>query len=213
MPTLPDPSTGVVREHPFRHVVYQDPPLLTAAEVSELLAAFPGPDVLGAHSRTNGSDKTYQANMASLHDMRGWSPAAARLAPCWRELVRELVESAYGRRLADHLGIPPGPVTLELRLTEYLEGGWMSRHTDRPDKLFSQNIYLCPRWLPEWGGELALYTDESDEDPSSVFVPGAGTSLAFARSDRSWHEVMPVSAAAAVPRRALLVHGFRCATS
>ena len=42
-----------------------------------------------------------------------------------------------------------------------------------------------------------------------VFLPGAGTSLAFARTDRSWHEVLPVSEAAPAPRRALLLHGYR----
>ncbi|WP_086661494.1 2OG-Fe(II) oxygenase [Lentzea kentuckyensis] len=198
-----------VHERPFRHAVFGERALLAPDAVAELVESFPGAGVLDTFRRTAGSDKTYLANMATLHDHRGWSDKVRMMAPCWRTLAHQLVESDYARRLSALLGVPPGPVTLELRLTEYTEGGWMSRHTDRPDKLFSQNLYLCPQWSDQWGGGLALYEGEHDEEPSAVFLPGAGTSLAFARTDRSWHEVLPVSAGAPAPRRALLVHGYR----
>lgn len=204
-----DLSGGELRETPFRHAVFEEDVLLSRAAVAELVESFPGNGLLDTFRRTEGSDKTYSANMATLHDHRGWSDRVVRMASCWRDLVSLLVESDYARRLAALLGVPPGPITLELRLTEYTGGGWMSRHTDRPDKLFSQNLYFCPQWSRECGGGLALYADEHDDRPVSVFVPGAGTSLAFARTDRSWHEVLPVSAGAPSPRRALLVHGYR----
>jgi len=59
------------------------------------------------------------------------------------------------------------------------------------------------------GSELYLYSSETGAGPAAVSVPGPGTSLAFARSDRSWHEVMVVSAQAPQPRRAVLVTGYR----
>ncbi|HUQ56467.1 2OG-Fe(II) oxygenase [Lentzea sp.] len=204
-----DLSGAALRETPFRHAVFDEAVLLSRDEVTELVESFPGTGLLDTFRRTEGSDKTYSANMATLHDHRGWSDKVPRMASCWRDLLSRLVDSDYAQRLGGLLGVPPGPVTLELRLTEYTEGGWMSRHTDRPDKLFSQNLYFCPQWSRACGGGLALYADEHDDQPVSVFVPGAGTSLAFARSDRSWHEVLPVSASAPSPRRALLVHGYR----
>ena len=84
----------------------------------------------------------------------------------------------------------------------------MSRHTDRPDKSFSQVIYLCPDWQPSWGGGLALYEGAESDSPSRVVYPSAGNSVAFARSERSWHEVLGVTPEARTPRRALLIHGY-----
>lgn len=198
-----------IADHPFRHVCFGEDDGLSAAEVALLLEAFPGADALAGSRRTAGGDKTYSVRTATVHDSGRWTPVLDELHPRWQGFLRQLVDSDYRHRLAALLGLPPGPVELEVRLAEYPRGGWMSRHTDRPEKLFSQNIYLCPGWRPDWGGGLALYADEHDPDPVTVFVPGAGNSLAFARTDRSWHEVLPVSPAAPTPRRTVLVHGYR----
>jgi hypothetical protein len=200
-----------VSDHPFRHVRFPEAAGLTAAEVARLLEVFPGEGALTGSRRTAGGDKTYSVRTATVHHGGRWTPVLDALHPLWREFLGRIVEPDYRHRLAALLGLPAGPVELEVRLAEYPRGGWMSRHTDRPEKLFSQNIYLCPDWRPDWGGGLALYAGEHAPDPVSVFVPGAGNSLAFARTDRSWHEVLPVSPPAPVPRRTVLVHGYRAA--
>ena len=196
-------------QRPFRHVVFAEGDLLPRSLVDRLLETFPDGRTLTPWRRASGSDKTYSVNTVTLYHSGRRSAVLDRADASWRELTACLVDSAYRAELAELLGVPPGPIDLELRLTEYPVGGWMSRHTDRPEKLYSQNIYLCPDWSPEWGGGLALYSGEHSGSPETVFVPGAGTSLAFARSDRSWHEVLAVSERAAAPRRALLVHGYR----
>lgn len=196
----------VASDHPFRHVCFAEASGLAAGEVDRLLELFPR--TLAGSRRTAG-EKTYSVRTVTVHEGGRWGPVLDELHPRWREFLGQLVESDYRHRLAALLGIPPGPVELEVRLAEYPRGGWMSRHTDRPEKVFSQNIYLCPDWRPDWGGGLALYADEHAPDPVAVFVPGAGNSLAFARTDRSWHEVLPVSPRAPVPRRTVLVHGYR----
>jgi Rps23 Pro-64 3,4-dihydroxylase Tpa1-like proline 4-hydroxylase len=198
-----------VSDHPFRHVCFEEAAGLTAAEVARLLEVFPGEGVLAGSHRTAGGEKTYSVRTTTVYDGGRWTAVLDELHPLWQGFMRRLVESDYRHRLAALLGLPAGPVELEVRLAEYPRGGWMSRHTDRPEKLFSQNIYLCPGWRPDWGGGLALYTDEHTPDPVAVFVPGAGNSLAFARTDRSWHEVLPVSPLAPAPRRTVLVHGYR----
>lgn len=200
-----------VVDHPFRHVTFAEGDLLPRAFVDRLLDTFPDQRTLVPSRRSSGSDKTYAVNTVTLYHSGNRSAVLDRVDPSWREFTSYLIDSTYREELAALLGVPPGPIDLELRLTEYPTGGWMSRHTDRPEKLFSQNIYLCPEWSPDWGGGLALYSDEHGGSPETVFLPGAGTSLAFARSNRSWHEVLAVSERAAAPRRALLVHGYRAA--
>jgi len=206
-----DLGAGKLVEAPFQHVVFGAGTLLSARLHDELLGTFPSDGVLRGSRRVAGGDKTYQVRMATLYLRGGWSPALAAMAEAWRLLARHLVDSDYRYELAGLLGLGRPRIELELRLTEYASGGWMSRHTDRPDKLFSQNIYFCPQWNEQWGGGLALYAGEHEAEPASTFMPGAGTSLAFARTDRSWHEVLPVSAGRHPPRRALLVHGYRSA--
>jgi hypothetical protein len=191
---------------PFPHLIFGENALLSSAAVGELVETFP--DILAPSRRLSGGDKTYATNTIRVHLSGTWQVPVGQLPPCWRDFLLYLADSSYRDDLARSVGVS-GPIDLELRLTEYPAGGWMSRHTDRPDKLFSHNIYLCPGWLSEWGGGLALYDSASTSEPSAVYLPGDGTSLAFARSDRSWHEVMPVSGHAVLPRRAVLVHGYR----
>jgi hypothetical protein len=202
-------ASATLRRLPFPHVTFAESTLLSRTDVDRLVAAFPAASTLATSRRTGGSDKTYEVGTLTLHDRGRWSAEYSRLDACWRELADYLVRSRYRFELAELLGVPPGPIELELRLTEYTRGGWMSRHTDRPEKLFTQNIYFCPGWRPEWGGSLALYTDRDTVEPATFFVPAAGNALDFARSELSWHEVIPVPGSARAPRRALLVHGYR----
>lgn len=202
-------TSAMLRRLPFPHATFAESSLLSRADVDKLVATFPAAGTLVDTRRTRGSDKTYEVSTLTLHDRGQWSAEYTRLDACWRELADYLVHSRYRLELAELLGVPPGPIELELRLTEYMRGGWMSRHTDRPEKLFTQNIYFCPGWQPEWGGSLALYDDRDATQPTTLFFPAAGNALAFARSDLSWHEVIPVTKSARAPRRALLLHGYR----
>ncbi|MFR9770769.1 2OG-Fe(II) oxygenase [Nocardia sp. SC052] len=202
-------ATGTTVDKPFPHLVFAEDTLLTRAEADQLTATFPHWSALTSSTRTQGSDKSYSMNTLLLHDRGRWLVRLEQLPDCWSNLLSGLVESSYRDWLVSRLCGTHDRVELEVRLSEYPRGGWMSRHTDRPDKVFSQNIYLCPEWQPTWGGELRLYHHETAAHPQATYRPGAGTSVAFMRSDRSWHEVAAVSDTAAAPRRALLLHGYR----
>ena len=181
-------------EHDFRHLHETFP--------SELL-------VLGNRDEHAGSDKTYTVHARTLHDRGSWQVDPANLPAAWTRLVAELVTGDYQSTLLAALGIEPGRVRrVELRLAEYRVGGWMSRHTDRPDKVYSHLIYFCPGWRPDWRGDLTFYADEHTHVALTSLLPGAGISVAFARTDSSWHEVMPVAGHAEQTRRTLLLHGY-----
>ncbi|MGY1945875.1 2OG-Fe(II) oxygenase [Nocardia asiatica] len=204
-----DPRRSMrVHDHPFRHVVYENFALIPESDVAHLVQTFPS-GLLSARRSRPGGDKSYAVRTATLYDMQGPSPHLSELPQCWRDLVAAVVDPAYGDAMASILGLETPSSGWEVRLSEYTSGAGMSRHTDRAHKLFSQNIYLCPEWQTAWGGGLALYDGPDTPEPAVHFLPGPGVSVAFARSDDSWHEVLPVSSSCPLPRRALLVHGYR----
>ena len=199
---------GVSTDQPFRHCVFGETSLLDAAAVQRLMATFPGENLGVESTRLAGGDKSYHVTNLPVYDRGRWQVALTDFDPAWQQLLTYLVSAEYAASMAAALDLGSGWFDVEVRITSYSAGGWMSRHTDRPEKAFSHNVYLCPGWQPDWGGTLALYADAETTEPAKVFVPGAGTSLAFARSDDSWHEVLAVSERAERPRRAVLVHGY-----
>lgn len=209
-----DLSTGVRADAPFPHVVFAPGTVLAPALTDELVATFPEELIPATRSRTvadavrEGQDKTYSVAHLGLYRDGVWNVDPEVLPPAWQDFLRRVTAPAYAEQVLELLGLPPQPVGLEVRLTSYPSGGWMSRHTDRADKLFSHNFYLCPDWRREYAGGLALYADETDPVPHHVVLPDRGNAVLFRRSEDSWHEVLPVAEGSPVPRRAVLVHGY-----
>lgn len=200
--------TGLVYRKPFRHCEFPQGSIVSRDEVAVLLRHFPEDLMRAPTLRTSGTDKNYLVSHLDVFDRGRWATPLPDLPPDWRLLVGYLVGPDYLAMIRKVLGLGDIAMVIEVRISRYPRAGWMSRHTDRPDKVFSHNIYLCPDWDPTWGGELALYDDAHATEPARTVLPGAGNSIAFRRSDDSWHEVMPVAEAASWPRCAVLVHGY-----
>jgi SM-20-related protein len=201
-------KTARVRREPFLHCEFPVGGILSQDDAAMLLRQFPH-DLLGSpRLRRKGTDKDYLVSHLDVFDRGRWVTPPADLPASWRCLLDYLVGREYRAMMADILEIGDIDMAIEVRISSYPRGGWMSRHTDRPDKVFSHNIYLCPGWNPARGGQLALYGDRHESEPARTVLPGMGNSVAFRRSDDSWHEVMPVAEDADRPRRAVLVHAY-----
>jgi 2OG-Fe(II) oxygenase superfamily len=195
---------------PYSHVEFDPGSIVSTSEVDRLLSTFPGHLMSGARGSRRGGDKSYYVDHLPMFDRGRWQVDLGELAPPWQRLLSLLTSSHYADAIRTLLDIKNTMMDIEVRLSSYPAAGWMSRHTDRPDKVFSHNIYLCPGWKVEWGGGLALYRNSSDGEPSRVVLPAAGNSVAFARTDHSWHEVVAVASQTIQPRRAVLIHGYHC---
>lgn len=197
-----------LRENPFRHVTYLSGSLLNKSNCMRLVNNFPSSSLLDSYS--SGTDKTYYTRVLSLHDKNGWNSQVRNLlSPDWQLLASSLMSSEQLDSICKILGLgKKNEWWFELRLAEYIAGGWMSRHTDRADKIFTLVLYLCPEWLSHWGGGLALYESEHAEFPRKIITPGAGNAVIFVRSESSWHEVIPISVQALATRRTLLLHAY-----
>jgi SM-20-related protein len=82
----------------------------------------------------------------------------------------------------------------EFHFARYPAGAGYTRHVDQhrggTARKVSITLYLSPDWPADGGGELRLYTQESDEAPAATVLPVQGR-MAMFLSDRVPHDVRP----------------------
>ncbi|MER6498456.1 2OG-Fe(II) oxygenase [Streptomyces sp. NPDC001455] len=151
-----------------------------------------------------GAEKEYRMLSAPLVDQGRELPLTRRLTPIWRGLVDELRTPAFTTAVSRAAGVELADATLEIRASCYTEGCFLGPHTDRSDKLVSLILYLSTHWSAADGGELSILCSSDPDDEDARVEPRLGTAAVLVRSDRSWHQVLPVRRP--VQRRSLLVH-------
>lgn len=197
-------SGAVVDRHraPFSWAQVSD--LLDAAYAEELADHFPS-SVLRESRSPQGH---YLLRDRTLIEAGEQTATAAALHGVWRQLLDWLLTPEYRTFVSEATGADLAGCRLKVRLCEYGPGTFMTAHTDRPDRVATQILYLSRSWDRSWGGGLDIMTSPDDADPAAVAAsvwPRFNTSVLFARSDHSYHAVRPVSPDAPELRRTLLV--------
>lgn len=86
-----------------------------------------------------------------------------------------------------------GLFSFESHFAHYAPNDYYKKHLDafkgEANRVLSLVTYLNPGWLPEDGGELAIYTDDTADDVIKV-TPAYATLVAFLSEDFP-HEVLP----------------------
>jgi len=189
-----------IHNSPYRHIHLHFEPSLG-------LYNFPL-EHLTQSKRDSGSDKTYSVNIFEAYKNGVWNSKA--LPTAWKNAMYQLADPSNVYRISHDLAIDPDAIhELEVRIASYGAGDWMSRHTDGADKLFSAIYYFSQDWKPSWGGDIRLYKSQDIIQASCQVFPNIGTGVAFARSDASWHEVMPVTQCADRTRDTILIHAYK----
>lgn len=88
-----------------------------------------------------------------------------------------------------------GLFSFESHFAHYAKGDFYKKHQDafkgEANRILSLVVYLNSGWQLEDGGELVIYTDESEKDSVRV-TPGLGTVVVFL-SEEFPHEVLPAN--------------------
>jgi SM-20-related protein len=83
----------------------------------------------------------------------------------------------------------------EFHLAHYQKGGFYKKHLDqfkdRNNRILSVIVYMNDQWKKGDGGELKIYTNDSQSE--FELVEPIGNRLAIFRSDTVWHEVLPAN--------------------
>jgi SM-20-related protein len=113
--------------------------------------------------------------------------------PAFREFLDELASEPFRKAFEDKFALDLSglPHTVTVRGHCSPKDGRI--HTDSKSKIITVLIYMNPEWEHS-GGRLRLLRSADDLDDAILEVPpGAGTLLAFKRSDNSFHGHKPFS--------------------
>ncbi len=114
-------------------------------------------------------------------------------SPIWQALVEELKGAAYQAAIEASSGLDLTGLDLELTVWRQLPGGYLSPHTDKPDKVLTHLIYFGSSvWSEGAGGALRILRSANLEDPAATIQPRLGASAFIVRSDHSWHGYLPI---------------------
>ncbi len=128
------------------------------------------------------------------------------LSQVWQTLLAELKGDRYRQALGPVLGVDLSHSMLTVKLARYGPGGWIGPHTDVESTIASHTIPLNPTWPHDGGGALILLGSSRIEDIRHAVPPDSSASIAFVRSDRSWHAVSMVADEVSVARASLVIH-------
>lgn len=131
-----------------------------------------------------GRDKQLMRNEIVRGDKLSWVTDDSDAGKEWLHWVAQM-QTFLNRRL--FLGL----FSFESHFSHYSPRDFYRRHYDAfkgdVNRVLSLVVYLNPNWLPEYAGNLVLYTDENDCEGIKV-TPSFGTVVAFLSEDFP-HEV------------------------
>lgn len=107
----------------------------------------------------------------------------------WQQFIEEIVSKQYIDALSLLNGYSLHNKKIELNLWKYCYGNWLSPHTDKEDKVFTQLLYFNAAWPKLGGGALRILNSNNEDDYHQQIYPGPCHSVFLKRSSNSWHSV------------------------
>lgn len=178
---------AALKNEPFRYAVINQ--CLTDDTINRLIQELPQEDYFRS-LRENGSDKTYNVINNVLLKLGDNSPSM-HLPRCWQDFIQHLQSNDYIDPLSTLLREDLSSCRQEITLKRYGYGDFISPHTDREDVTATHLFFLNHDWDPAWGGGLLFLYNENE--PFQKFLPTSKHSIAFVRSENSWHSVEKIT--------------------
>lgn len=174
---------------PYRYAVIKD--FLNHSTIEKLLNHFPKENYYRS-SRNYGSDKTYNVVNNTLLKLgeKKYNPESNLTFP-WIQLVEELQGEKYIKELSFLLQENLQSCYQEITLKKYGVNDFISAHTDKSDVVATHMLFLNEVWDEGWGGQLCIM--KNTEEIITKVLPLYLNSVAFVRSNNSWHSVEKIT--------------------
>lgn len=151
----------------------------------DLIKSFPSDTYLACTSHRE--DKSYSMQQRSIP--RNEHERLQLLTPLWHNLINEILSKRYIDFLSILSGLDLKTNIIEINLWKYSAGNWLSPHTDKENKVFTQLFYFNKTWTEAWGGALRILNSSNEEDYYKQIFPGPCSSVFLKRCSNSWHAV------------------------
>lgn len=193
-------STAPLNTEPYQWVYYES--LIIQPSLQQLIENFPTEGYEHRHSLRD--DKSYRMLHRTIFDNRKSQEIYTEgMSEIWVQFISSLISPEYIGRLSNHLNHDLRPYGIELNFWQYENGGWLSPHTDKVEKVVSQLFYFNESWDRNWGGSFRVLNSNDINDCHTEIFPGQGNSIILIRSDNSWHAVTEQSSPDEISRRVL----------
>jgi len=153
-----------------------------------------------------GGEKDYRYDARALVPMGEKTISRPEyLSPAWRQFAQDLISADYRQAMSVLTGMDLSDFPMEANLYHYGSGALLGPHRDLPEKKITHVFYFNEHWRPADGGCLAILNSSDAADVAALVNPIVGNSVAFIRSEASWHEVTKVSPRVRESRRSVTV--------
>jgi len=199
-------NTNKVAQVPLNETPYRYAKIRNMFETNlynQLCNEYPSVDF--THCETLSQAKTYSMYMRQLFDSRKKNIKIDNLSECWSRFINELLSKEYQQALSHHTQKDLSQYAIEINCWQYPSGGWLSPHTDKPEKIISQLFYFNEQWQDAWGGEFRVLNSAEEDDIHEIIYPERNTSVILVRSNNSWHSVAPLTCPPHINRRLLQI--------
>lgn len=182
-------TQATLKKEPFKYAIIEH--FFSKAYAQDLLNQLPSNGNYKS-MRTEGSDKTYNVvnNILLALGDDSWNKASEP-SMLWIDCIGQLYSLQYRQALGALLDVDLTNSPMEITLKRYRYQDYISAHTDKKSVRATHMIFLNSSWNESWGG-LLHFQNDSKED-FETFIPCRTTSVAFVRSENSWHRVCPMN--------------------
>ncbi|MEH1836575.1 MAG: 2OG-Fe(II) oxygenase [Nostoc sp.] len=171
---------GKIHDYPYRWILFNN--VIRESAKHELVSTPPPEDQF-----------EYDGDDGYIHGFgRSLDEGTQRVFPlrsAWTQLIDELRSSGYRNAIAELTGLDLSNQILGMRFYRYNPGHGTYPHHDHPANTLVHMFYFCEKWDSRWGGCFRILKEENPDSGFLDIPPLFDISVAFVRSDNSWHMV------------------------
>ena len=191
-----------LNQHPYTYG--KIPSVFYEGKYQQLCVEYPTEDFV--HCQTLNQEKTYSMYMKQLFNNSYDVPLNSQdLSDNWQNMLKDLLSENYIKTLSQHVKQDLRKCRIEINCWQYLNGCWLSPHTDKIEKVVSQLFYFNENWDPKWGGAIRVLNSDDNEDFYEEILPHIDTSIILVRSEHSWHSVAPLTCPDNISRKLMQI--------
>lgn len=176
------------------HPHFRGAGLLSPADLAELNASAPDEKLFERIEKSSAqARRRYRSSVLPLLDDET-TPDPELLSPSWQRLVDDLLSDDFADWIRRETGVDTTALRRTSAIFRHYDGDYQDLNTGKLNKRMHVELHLNDNWPADGGGEWEFWTGpDRSTGPSSTMLPIGGTTLLYSASNKTWHQMAPVS--------------------